>query len=383
MKRSLVRDWVDEAEIIASLAATRPAPPGSVLVDVGAHYGAVTTLFLEMGWSVVAYEPDPSNRDQFQRRINAHPRVQLSASAVSDKSAEAVSLFTSSVSTGFSTLAASHESREPTAVVDVGTLAEGLRARHVQQVDFLKVDIEGFDFFALKGFDRAYAPRFVLYQFENRKTVPLGYSLADSSAFVADRGYHLVYSVWEPIIEYGTRHRWRGLFSTPPTDARDVLGKRAVLSGEGRRGVVMQRFGPRSHWLFDRRRRGRRVRGVDSMIRYSLPLRKRVLWALRRWFNVALDLFRAPIRRPEVSLVTGNASPAKVLEVEARLRFLFTHIENALEIRRARRASPLTYVRATAVVAVDAAAVSAFACRHVRWVVDLDYDTQSCATDGP
>lgn len=111
------------------------------------------------------------------------------------------------------------------------------------------------------------------------------------------------------------------------------------------------------------------------MIRYSFPLRQRVLWALRRWFNVALDLFRAPVRRPGVLLVTGNAPPAKVLEVEARLRFLFTHIENALETRQVRRALPLDYVRNTAVVAVDADAVSAFGCRHLRWVADLDYDT--------
>jgi len=111
------------------------------------------------------------------------------------------------------------------------------------------------------------------------------------------------------------------------------------------------------------------------MTRYRFPLCRRVLWALRQWFNVALDLVRAPVRRPEVLLVTGNASPAKVLEVEARLRFLLTHIANALEIRRARRASPLAYARNAAIVAVNAGAVPAFACRHVRWVADLDYDT--------
>jgi hypothetical protein len=73
-------------------------------------------------------------------------------------------------------------------------------------------------------------------------------------------------------------------------------------------------------------------------------------------------------------LVTDDASEAKVLEVEVRLRFLFTHIENVLKIRRVRKASPLSYVRNTAVVAVDAAAIPEFACRHLRWVANLDYD---------
>lgn len=218
-KQSLARDFIDEAQIIASLASS----PG-VLVDVGAHFGAVTAMFLKLGWSVVAYEPDPSNREHFTREVGANPRVQLSAAAVSDKPATSASLFTSSTSTGISTLAAFHESHEPTTTVDVVTLAYDLRARGVERVDFLKIDIEGFDLFALKGFDWTYAPRFVLYEFEDRKTVSLGYSLADSSTYAAQRGYHLVYSVWEPIVEYGTRHRWRGLFTTPPADVTQCWG---------------------------------------------------------------------------------------------------------------------------------------------------------------
>nr|WP_255497372.1 MULTISPECIES: FkbM family methyltransferase [unclassified Mycolicibacterium] len=194
------------------------------MVDVGAHFGTVTAEFLKLNWSVVAYEPDPSNRKEFERRVGGDPRVQLSTSGVSDKPAEHVSLFTSPVSTGVSTLSPFHESHEATTHVDLVTLAEDLRARKVQNVDFLKVDIEGFDFFALKGFDWSYNPRFVLYEFEDRKTVPLGYSVADSSAYVRDLGYHVVYSVWEPIVEYGTAHRWRGLYTDPPADIAKCWG---------------------------------------------------------------------------------------------------------------------------------------------------------------
>ena len=256
VKRSLMRNWVDEAELIASLAPTSPESPSSVLVDVGAHFGTVTTLFLDKGWSAVAYEPDPSNRKQFQQRIGSHPRVQLSSAAVSDKRAESASFFTSSVSTGVSTLAAFHESHEPTANVKVVTLAEDLRARHVQQVDFLKIDVEGFDYFVLRGFDWTYAPRFVLYEFEDRKTVPLGYSLRDSSDFAADRGYHLVYSVWEPIVEYGTLHRWRGLFSAPPADVATCWGNVLCFRDEIDATRCMQRFGSRWHRLIGQLRHG-------------------------------------------------------------------------------------------------------------------------------
>lgn len=243
VKRSLSSDWVDEAEIVARLAPKAESPSDAVLVDVGAHCGDVSALFLDKGWSVVAYEPDPSNRKQLETRIGADPRLQLSTCAVSDKAMGSVSLFTSPTSTGISTLSAFHETHEPTAMVDVVTLAQDLRDRKVGRVDFLKIDIEGFDFFALKGFDWAYSPRFVLFEFENRKTVPLGYSLADSAAFMAEHGYHVVYSVWEPIVEYGTRHKWRGLFSTAPADAEvcwgNVLGFRDAADAES----CVRRFG--------------------------------------------------------------------------------------------------------------------------------------------
>ena len=251
VKRYLVRaDWIDEAEIFARVADERGMPSGSMLVDVGAHCGAVTALFLDKGWSVVAYEPDPINRERFKQHIGPNPRVKLSDSAVSDKAAESVSLFTSPVSTGVSTLAPFHESHTPTCKIRVVTLADDLRARGIRYVDFLKIDIEGFDYFALRGFDWDYAPRFVLYEFEDRKTVPLGYSLSDSSGYMAGRGYHIVYSIWEPIVEYGMQHRWRGLFLTPPSDIESCWGNVLCFREKDDAALCMATFSPRTFRLF-------------------------------------------------------------------------------------------------------------------------------------
>ncbi|WP_163769267.1 FkbM family methyltransferase [Mycolicibacterium parafortuitum] len=234
---------MDETEIVAALANGDTLD--RILVDVGAHHGAVTELFVNKGWSVVAYEPDPVNRHEFQRRIGVNSRVQLSSAAVSDQGSSSRSLYTSPLSSGISTLAAFHESHEPTAVVDVVCLSEDLPSRGISQVDFLKVDIEGFDFFALKGFDWSYAPRFVLYEFEDRKTQPLGYTLRDSSAFMAGHGYSLLYSVWEPIVEYGSRHRWRGLFREPPSDIAQCWGNVLCFRDESDAAICVQRFGHR------------------------------------------------------------------------------------------------------------------------------------------
>jgi hypothetical protein len=111
------------------------------------------------------------------------------------------------------------------------------------------------------------------------------------------------------------------------------------------------------------------------MSRYSFPLRFRVRRAIAGRLKYAVDLLRAPIRRSDVLLLTGNAPQAKAREVEARLRFLFTHLEIAPSLRAARRAPPMTYIRSSGVAAADAGAISSFARRGFRWVVDLDYET--------
>lgn len=248
------RHSIDEAEIVAVLAA-RQQEPGAVLVDVGAHHGTVSARFLNMGWSVVAYEPDPANRAEFNKRIGSPASLELSSAAVSDKPAQAASLFASPVSTGISSLSAFHESHTQAATVEVVTLAADLKARGIPRVDFLKVDIEGFDFYALRGFDWTYAPRFVLYEFENRKTIPLGYSLADSSAFVTARGYHLLYSVWEPIVEYGTAHRWRGIYTAPPTDVAHCWGNVVCFRERADYERCLKIYGSRAYRWFGWRRR--------------------------------------------------------------------------------------------------------------------------------
>lgn len=111
------------------------------------------------------------------------------------------------------------------------------------------------------------------------------------------------------------------------------------------------------------------------MARASYSLRKRAKLAAWRVINNTIEWLRTPVSGSRVLLVTGDAEPAKAAEVEARLRFLFSHLDIDPEFHTARRASPFAYVRNRGVVAVDAAAVPLRARRNLRWVADLDYDT--------
>ena len=233
------RRHTDEVTMIAHLCRKT----GGVMVDVGAHFGSATASFVELGWSVVAYEPDQSNRAKFLERFADTPGVQLSSSAVSNEERAGVEFFSSKVSTGISGLSAFHGSHVATDTVDTVTLAKDLERRNVRRVDVLKIDVEGFDFFALQGFDWSLRPRFVVYEFENRKTVPLGYTLADSAKYMLDRNYHLLYSVWEPIVEYGISHVWRGLYREPPTDADQSWGNVMCFSDLKDLETCLRHFG--------------------------------------------------------------------------------------------------------------------------------------------
>lgn len=111
------------------------------------------------------------------------------------------------------------------------------------------------------------------------------------------------------------------------------------------------------------------------VIRYSLPRYRRFLRALRRWVNSSIDALRTPISQSSVLVVTGDAPLAKTDEIVNRLRYLFAHLGKDLTVQTTHAASPIDYLRSLAVVAVEGTAVSPVARRSLKWVADLDYET--------
>jgi len=97
----------------------------------------------------------------------------------------------------------------------VTTLDLALAQHGVTRIDFLKTDIEGLDLFALRGLSSARPVTAVMSEFEDRKTRSLGYVAADVGDLLVARGYHVIVSLWHPIVEYGSRHRWRAFVRYP------------------------------------------------------------------------------------------------------------------------------------------------------------------------
>ncbi len=208
LKKVVGRAHLDEVRLVYEVY--RRNTKRGFMIDVGAHFGTEMAMFVELGWSVLAFEPDDNNRKRLEERFGKHPRVRIDARAISDKIQEDIVFFGSDVSTGISGLSSFHESHEERQKVTSTTLKSAMEEYSINSIDFLKTDIEGYDLFALRGVDwNGPVPDVVVSEFENRKTEPLGHSLSDMCSYLEGKGYRITISEWYPIVEYGGGHRWK------------------------------------------------------------------------------------------------------------------------------------------------------------------------------
>ena len=194
-----------------------------LMIDVGAHFGKSLSSFAESGWTVFAFEPDSENRKRLKWSYGDLINVIIDPRAVSDHAQEKVPIYKSNQSSGFSGLSSFHPSHQIAEEVDVTTLEsffdeEGISG---QDVDFLKTDTEGYDLHVLRGIPwQRVTPRLIICEFEDSKTIPLGYTFHDLAKFLLEHKYKLVVSEWFPIIKYGGPHDWRR-FTTYPCELED------------------------------------------------------------------------------------------------------------------------------------------------------------------
>src|SRR3546814_10201422 len=150
-KKLTGRDQFDECRLVQQVFKGHGRD--GVMVDVGAHFGIELAMFAGLGWQVYAFEPDPKNRRQLVTSFGNHPRVAIDARAVSDVAGQELAFYTSDVSTGISGLSAFHASHIETQKVVTTTIADYVADQAIARIDFLKIDVEGFDFFVIKGID--------------------------------------------------------------------------------------------------------------------------------------------------------------------------------------------------------------------------------------
>lgn len=222
---------LDENQIIFDLFAGQVG----TMVDVGAAVGSTLRPFAARGWSIHAFEPDTNNRVSLLAETAGLPNVTVSDHAVSETDGQTLTFYSSPESIGVSSLTAFTDKHVATGTVVTTRLDTYLAEHKIGSVDYLKVDAEGHDFFVLKSFPfQQIKPRAVLCEFEDSKTIPLGYRMSDMADFLTAQGYSVVISEWYPIEKYGIEHKWRRFVDYPtPLEDEKAWGNLIAFQDTG------------------------------------------------------------------------------------------------------------------------------------------------------
>ncbi|MCE9649647.1 MAG: FkbM family methyltransferase [Parvibaculum sp.] len=206
---------IDETKLVSILLDDREHGE-PVMIDVGAHFGGSAAHFVKKGWKIFCFEPDAANRMKLTERFGDKRNIIIDPRAVSEKAEIGKAFFSSKQSTGISGLSAFHDTHVLSDSVDVTTIGEVIEQHGIDRIDFLKIDVEGFDFSVLKGVPwNSIRPSAIECEFEDAKTIPLGHTWRDIAEFLVDKGYTVYVSEWHPIVRYGIRHDWFGLKRYP------------------------------------------------------------------------------------------------------------------------------------------------------------------------
>lgn len=172
--------------------------PGAVILDVGANVGAWTVPMarrLNADGRVYAFEPVPANRGRLERAVtaNALHNVTISPFALGDSSRN-VDMWLRSALTGADSGTA--------AVVPTGTghltismcpLDDWAAQEGLERLDFIKLDVEGAEFFVLAGAEQVLA-RFrplILAEFDEYWISTHGRTATDVTRWAAAHDYRM------------------------------------------------------------------------------------------------------------------------------------------------------------------------------------------------
>jgi FkbM family methyltransferase len=164
--------------------------PGDVCVDVGASIGYYTCLLSDLvgpNGLVFAYEPIPAALQILRRNVEGRKNVRVVDAALSDRAGQAEFFIASAED--MSSLAPDPE--RVCLQVRLETLDEVVR--RVSQADFIKIDVEGFEYTVLRGGEkllRRFRPT-IVFELTKRYIDQFGHDIDDFRGLLEPLGYTL------------------------------------------------------------------------------------------------------------------------------------------------------------------------------------------------
>jgi FkbM family methyltransferase len=172
-------------------------PPNAVLLDAGANIGSVCIPILKRRKDVtcICVEASPFVFNYLKKNIslnNLESQTICINKAITDKDGEVLPFYSEPSNFGKGSLSAVFTDKP--VMVETITVSELMNEQNIERIDFIKADIEGYEFFAFKGCDQllkgANAPA-ILFEFvdwaeQNAKLDP-----GMAQQFIINSGYDL------------------------------------------------------------------------------------------------------------------------------------------------------------------------------------------------
>jgi len=178
--------------------AQRFLKPGMTVLDLGAHHGLYTLLASKRVGSrgrVIAFEPSRRERRALLLHLilNRCANVKVERLAVGSENTEASFFVVKGSQTGCNSLRPPDvRSGTSRTRVRVTRIDDWLEKQKYEQIDFVKLDVEGAELEALKGASKLLERRprpVILAEVQDVRTIPWGYRAKDILAHLRDKGY--------------------------------------------------------------------------------------------------------------------------------------------------------------------------------------------------
>ncbi len=124
--------------------------PGDVVLDIGANIGFYTDFFSDLTGetgTVHAFEPDELNFMHLTNNLKGKKNVVLNRKACGETSGNIALYFSEELNVDHQT----YYSGEDRKSYDVPCIAMDDYLKQNEQIDFIKIDIQGYDYYAIKG----------------------------------------------------------------------------------------------------------------------------------------------------------------------------------------------------------------------------------------
>jgi len=200
---------IDECKVVAEYLNSNGH---NILVDIGAMKGSCTDLFYPNEWTCFTVECNPILVDFLLKKYTNVSNVKIIDKAIYNDN-NYKKLYTSSESLGITSIVDFHETHKFSSTVEAITFTKLIELENINKINFLKIDIEGADYFVLsdKSFEKI-KPEVVLIEFDFNKIKKLNLSTKDILDIFKKLGYSIYIFEWFPIKKYGTYHDFKKFY---------------------------------------------------------------------------------------------------------------------------------------------------------------------------